>query len=167
LSSIIIEIQKIIFKYLGLRLKKCEHRCFLEINISEDFLSIQKELGVSKDEILYVGDTATDMQTAVGAGVKSIGVLWGFRDEKELSANKNISVSKLENSGNIVSNSKININGVLINTGELKTLDSITVSGDTTNNGSILTNKNFVTFNLINNKKLIAKEKIDIKNLMC
>ena len=49
---------------------------------------IIKELGVSKDEILYVGDTATDMQTAVGAGVKSIGVLWGFRDEKELRENK-------------------------------------------------------------------------------
>ena len=88
-----------------------------------------------------------------------------IKNEKELSANKDISVSKLENSGNIVSNSKININGVLTNTGELKTLDSITVSGDTTNNGSILTNKNFVTFDLINNKKLIAKEKIDIKNL--
>lgn len=28
------------------------------------------------------------MQTAVGAGVKSIGVLWGFRDEKELRENK-------------------------------------------------------------------------------
>ena len=88
-----------------------------------------------------------------------------IKNEKELSANKDITVSKLENSGNIVSNSKININGVLTNTGELKALDSITVSGDTTNNGSILTNKNFVTFDLINNKKLIAKEKIDIKNL--
>ncbi len=44
-------------------------------------------------------------------------------------------------------------------------MDSITVSGNTTNNGSILTNKNFVTSDLINNKKLIAKEKIDVKNL--
>ncbi|ERT43851.1 hypothetical protein HMPREF1539_00330, partial [Fusobacterium nucleatum CTI-2] len=88
-----------------------------------------------------------------------------IKNEKELSANKDITVSKLENSGNVVSNSKININGVLTNTGELKALDSITVSGNTTNNGSILTNKNFVTSDLINNKKLIAKEKIDIKNL--
>ena len=88
-----------------------------------------------------------------------------IKNEKELSANKDISVSKLENSGNIVSNSKININGVLTNTGELKALDSITVSGDTTNNGSILTNKNFVTSDLTNNQKIIAKEKIDIKNL--
>ena len=88
-----------------------------------------------------------------------------IKNEKELSANKDITVSKLENSGNIVSNSKININGVLTNTGELKALDSITVSGNTTNNGSILTNKNFVTSDLINNQKIIAKEKIDIKNL--
>lgn len=88
-----------------------------------------------------------------------------IKNEKELSANKDISVSKLENSGNVLTNSKININGVLTNTGELKTLDSITVSGDTTNNGSILTNKNFVTSDLINNKKIIAKEKIDVKNL--
>ena len=49
---------------------------------------IIKELGFSKDEILYVGDTATDMQTALAANVISIGVLWGFRDEKELRENK-------------------------------------------------------------------------------
>lgn len=49
---------------------------------------IIEELGLSKTEILYVGDTATDMQTALRAGVTSIGVLWGFRDEDELRENK-------------------------------------------------------------------------------
>ena len=49
---------------------------------------IIKELGLSKDEILYVGDTATDMLTALAAEVKSVGVLWGFRDENELRENK-------------------------------------------------------------------------------
>ena len=88
-----------------------------------------------------------------------------IKNEKELSANKDITVSKLENSGNVVTNSKININGVLTNSGELKALDNITTTGNTTNNGSILTNKNFVTSDLINNKKIIAKEKIDVKNL--
>ena len=88
-----------------------------------------------------------------------------IKNEKELSANKDISVSKLENSGNVVTNSKININGILTNTGELKAMDDIAVSGNTTNNGSILTNKNFVTSDLINNQKIIAKEKIDVKNL--
>ena len=88
-----------------------------------------------------------------------------IKNEKELSANKNITVSKLENSGNVVTNSKININGILTNSGEVKALDNITTTGNTINNGSILTNKNFVTSDLINNQKIIAKEKIDIKNL--
>jgi len=41
-------------------------------------------LALSRDEILYVGDTATDMATAANAGLESVGVLWGFRDETEL-----------------------------------------------------------------------------------
>ncbi len=47
---------------------------------------IIEELGVPKDRILYVGDTATDMETAVNAGVDSVGVVWGFRDREELVA---------------------------------------------------------------------------------
>ncbi len=43
-----------------------------------------KELKLKKNEILYVGDTKTDMETALNAGVASVGVLWGFRDEPEL-----------------------------------------------------------------------------------
>ncbi|MEJ6455459.1 hemagglutinin repeat-containing protein [Fusobacterium nucleatum] len=88
-----------------------------------------------------------------------------IKNEKELSANKDIVVSNLENKGNIVTNSKVNVNGTLTNDGEVKALDDISITGNTTNNGSILTNKNFVTSNLINSKKLIAKEKIDTKNL--
>ena len=88
-----------------------------------------------------------------------------IKNEKNLSANKDITVSKLENSGNVVTNSKININNTLNNIGEVKAMDNITVSGNTTNNGSILTNKDFITKNLNNTKKLIVKEKIDIKNL--
>lgn len=40
--------------------------------------------GVAPEECLYIGDTATDIQTAKNAGLFSIGVLWGFRDEAEL-----------------------------------------------------------------------------------
>ena len=87
------------------------------------------------------------------------------KNKKELSANKDIRVSKLENTGNVLTNSKISINGDLTNTGELKALDSISVTENTTNDGSILTNKNFSTSNLTNNKKIIVKEKIDTKNL--
>lgn len=41
-------------------------------------------LGVSPKEILYLGDTATDMQCALNAGMIPIGALWGFRTAEEL-----------------------------------------------------------------------------------
>ena len=47
-------------------------------------LEICHELKVSSKEFLYLGDTATDMKTAVAAGCYPVGVLWGFRSEKEL-----------------------------------------------------------------------------------
>lgn len=37
-----------------------------------------------KDEVLYVGDSGVDMDTAARAGVDSVGVDWGFRPRKEL-----------------------------------------------------------------------------------
>lgn len=42
------------------------------------------ELGVKKEECVYIGDTSVDMQTGKNAGIYTIGVLWGFRDRKEL-----------------------------------------------------------------------------------
>ena len=47
-------------------------------------LKIAEEMGLSIDEVLYVGDSNTDMQTAKNAKMKSIGVDWGFRGSKEL-----------------------------------------------------------------------------------
>lgn len=41
-------------------------------------------LNLSTDEILYVGDTGVDMQTAVNANLTAVGVLWGFRKKDEL-----------------------------------------------------------------------------------
>ncbi len=38
-------------------------------------------------EVYFVGDTMVDMQTAVNAKMIGVGVLWGFRDEKELLGN--------------------------------------------------------------------------------
>lgn len=46
--------------------------------------SIIKSFGFEKNEILYIGDSDADMQTAKNAGVDSCGVLWGFRDKEEL-----------------------------------------------------------------------------------
>ena len=45
---------------------------------------ILKEFGLTADDILYLGDTATDMKTGKSAGAFTVGALWGFRDRKEL-----------------------------------------------------------------------------------
>jgi phosphoglycolate phosphatase len=42
--------------------------------------------GVTKEEVLYVGDSNVDMQTGLGAGVDTVGVTWGFRSREELAA---------------------------------------------------------------------------------
>lgn len=47
-------------------------------------INIAKAFNLSCEDIIYVGDTATDIKTAKAANMKSIGVLWGFRDEVEL-----------------------------------------------------------------------------------
>ena len=40
----------------------------------------------NREEVLYVGDSNVDMQTALNAGVDAVGVAWGFRPESELKA---------------------------------------------------------------------------------
>lgn len=51
-------------------------------------VKIAEAFGVRPDECLYVGDTNTDMQTGRGAGMYTVGVLWGFRPRKELEENR-------------------------------------------------------------------------------
>ena len=51
-------------------------------------LDICKRLGVLPSEVLYVGDTSTDMKTAKNFGASvAVGVSWGFRDVSELIQN--------------------------------------------------------------------------------
>lgn len=45
---------------------------------------ILNKTGIEKNEVIYVGDSGVDMQTALNAGVDSIGVSWGFRPRTEL-----------------------------------------------------------------------------------
>ncbi len=47
-------------------------------------LEFAQALDVPPDDWLYLGDTATDMRTAVNAGMWPVGALWGFRTEEEL-----------------------------------------------------------------------------------
>lgn len=50
-------------------------------------LQVVEALGVTPGEVLYLGDTDTDMQTAVAAGFFPVGAVWGFRTAEELTAN--------------------------------------------------------------------------------
>ncbi|MBI2504657.1 MAG: HAD family hydrolase [Candidatus Latescibacteria bacterium] len=50
-------------------------------------LAVAARLGVEPAACLYLGDTATDMQTACRAGMYAVGALWGFRTREELEEN--------------------------------------------------------------------------------
>ena len=53
----------------------------------EGVFCILEQLQMTADEILYLGDTCTDMQTGKSAGAFTVGALWGFRDRQELEEN--------------------------------------------------------------------------------
>ncbi len=48
---------------------------------------ILKQLELTAEDVLYLGDTGTDMQTGKSAGAVTIGALWGFREREELLEN--------------------------------------------------------------------------------
>jgi phosphoglycolate phosphatase len=50
-------------------------------------LEAARSLGLAPGECVYVGDSGVDMQFAKAAGMGAVGVLWGFRDERELREN--------------------------------------------------------------------------------
>ena len=49
-------------------------------------LAIARDLGIDPAAIVYVGDSSVDMRTARAAGMRPIGVSWGFRSVEELRA---------------------------------------------------------------------------------
>ena len=50
-------------------------------------LKIAETIGIAPCEFLYLGDTNTDMKTAVAAGMYPVGATWGFRQADELTEN--------------------------------------------------------------------------------
>ncbi len=47
-------------------------------------LVIAKKMGIEPRQFIYLGDSDTDMKTALAADMYPVGALWGFRDAKEL-----------------------------------------------------------------------------------
>jgi len=47
---------------------------------------IIRRMGMTKEDFMLVGDSDVDIATAINAGVKPVGVTWGFRSRDELIA---------------------------------------------------------------------------------
>ena len=57
------------------------------VNVKPDpiiVFDILQLANVEKEDVLYIGDSGVDMQTAANAGVTACGVTWGFRPKSEL-----------------------------------------------------------------------------------
>ena len=50
----------------------------------DSLLAIMEELGLPKEDCVYVGDSDTDIMTAKNAGIDCISVCWGFRPKEFL-----------------------------------------------------------------------------------
>lgn len=46
--------------------------------------AVMEALGSAKEQVIYVGDSEVDVETAHNAGIPCIGVAWGFRGRKVL-----------------------------------------------------------------------------------
>lgn len=84
---------------------------------------------------------------------------------KKLIAKEGVSVDKLENSGIVATDKKLDIKGNLINSGEVQAVDNISILGNVNNSGEVLTNSSFSAKNTVSTKRLIAKEGITTDKL--
>lgn len=73
-----------------------------------DSLSLIESIGVEASKTAFIGDTYVDIQTGKNMGAAlSVGVLWGFRDEDELSrAGADVIVSDTDELWEVLKNAK-------------------------------------------------------------
>ena len=50
----------------------------------DSVLKVMELLNVNKDEVVFVGDADTDIETSKNASIKCVSVLWGFRSKEFL-----------------------------------------------------------------------------------
>ena len=53
----------------------------------DSLFAVMEKLGAEKSDVVYVGDSEVDIQTAKNAGVACISVTWGFKDREFLLKN--------------------------------------------------------------------------------
>ncbi|WP_425250715.1 hemagglutinin repeat-containing protein [Fusobacterium polymorphum] len=83
----------------------------------------------------------------------------------KLMTKDDITISKLENSGTVISNKKLNIDGSLTNSGEIQTLDDINIKENIVNTGEILTNGALTSKDVKNDKVISVSKDINIGKL--
>ena len=49
-------------------------------------LEVMRQVGATKGQVVYIGDSDVDIATAANCGIPCISVLWGFRDRDFLLA---------------------------------------------------------------------------------
>ena len=54
------------------------------VKVTQVVREILADTDAESGAVLYAGDSGVDMDTARAAGVRSVGVTWGFRDRAEL-----------------------------------------------------------------------------------
>ncbi len=83
------EAEKIVKKLLGSSIDICIGQLPEYPTKPDPSLTLMalEKLSVAPDECLFVGDSGSDMQTAVNSGTIPVGVLWGFRQKEELISN--------------------------------------------------------------------------------
>ena len=52
----------------------------------DSLVYVMEQLGVTADEVWYVGDSVQDIETARAAGVRCVAVTWGYQDADRLAA---------------------------------------------------------------------------------
>ncbi|WP_035937347.1 hypothetical protein, partial [Fusobacterium necrophorum] len=126
---------------------------------------IAKE-GISVDTLESAGIVATDNKVDIKGNVINSGIIqaadritvkknvdnrgeivtngsFTAKDVKttnKIMSKDDITIAKLENSGTVISNKKLNIDGSLTNSGEIQTLENIVVKENALNTGEILSN---------------------------
>ena len=87
-------------KYFGNRIKSAigEKPSIRHKPEPDMVIKAMEELGATKENSVYIGDSEVDIQTAVNVGIPCISVLWGFRDKKFLEkSGGNIFIDSMKN----------------------------------------------------------------------
>jgi len=67
--------------------------------------AVMEETGVKKEECMYIGDTAIDINTAINAGIMPVGVFWGYQSGEALkNAGAQVVIQKPEELLDVIKN---------------------------------------------------------------